>query len=800
MAIKTIPKISGPDFGGVIYGLNTDIGYSNSASKLTLSIVNANGNYILPTLNKPESVSFGNFSFNGVVWSYNLKESAGEKTLEVTLIDNSIILDRYYVLLWKRGFLGLGGTPQVKNKTFNFSDESILVPVKSNEGGGFGFTRFIERRLGSRTVSAESYSLGSSSVGNAIIVGREKFANSACDIPDTYYTFSDLNIPCNVSNKPSNNTWKATHEGTLRSVLSSWCSDLGFDYYWDFSSDTLVFYDVSRGISSIKNITASNIISKEYSSSMEGTFRHYGIAYTAMPKSPVKTISSTRNITLLYNISPYPVSYFINKIDTPQSITSGRERYGGKRNLQDFMHAAFLGFICRSLRDLFCFEKEHWEALGYTPNTGIVVNKKQIINALKKFGFQEMISDLESFDQKDLPNYDFSFISRDPAIADRWYEIEQELLQYEGRFYRSSDTSGSFFYCNSNMTIEVDITIDPESQLQEPNSEQFAGKRIIDRGGVMSHDPASAQEALGYEDLKADILKCAPIHIDLKESGILDAMITADLIPANQADTLTTLIIYPKSSTFVKGKIGFTSSLSRSQNNLERSITDIKNANNQNGRKNCTTFEDSLKKGSCQSAEEIARNEAIKAAGGDPNPNEDPDNYVSGLVGKTARSCQISLKQGSSVRIHARSDQQFQVVCRYKINANKIQRVGASQFIWSVGSPGGANDVAEIRISNENITDPDEDRFSSRRPGTLIRPANSASTAPQENIKYVFAGEPQDLILSPKNGLSSLDISLSDNGFETTVTFSNKPKKPGRANDVVRYVHSQFNRSSYNAS
>lgn len=801
MAISNVPTISGPNYGGVIYGLNTSIGYSAEPSKLTIDIVNENGIYSTPALNSQAQVRFGSFVFNGIVWSYNLKESAAEKTLQVTIVDNSIILDRYYVLLWKRGLLGINGTKESKTKTFDFRDESILVPKRNTTLSGFPYTEFVEVRLGNVSVPSNSYSLGSKKVGNVILVGHEKFANSVCDIPDTYYTFNDLKgqIPVNMSSAPSNNTWKATHEGTLREVLSSWCSDLGFDYYWDFSLNTLVFYDVSRGIANIPDITAPNIISKEKSASLAGTFRQYGIGYTAMPKSAVKTLTASKSRVVLYSLSPYPISYFINKIGTPQSINADKGRWGGRRSQNDFVHAAFLGFVCRSLRDLYCFQNEHWEALGYKVNSGITANKKQIINAMKKFGFQDMISDLEAFDAENLPNYDFNFISRDPTVADKWNEIEQKLLQYHGRFYRASDSSGSFFYCNANYTIEVDISVDPEGQTQEENSENFAGRKIIDRGGTMSHDETSAKEAIGYEDLTTEIQNCAPIHIDLKESGILDAFITAKLLTGEQAKNINTLVIFPNSERFVKNKLGFRSSISRGFNPLEQTYYDIKNANISSGKKNCTAYEQNLEKGSCKSAEETAREIAIKNAGGTSNTTDNPDDYISGLITKTARSCNLSLK-GGSVTIHAPSDGNLQVVCRYNITINKISTLGTEQFLWSEGSPGTANDVAEIRINNENVTDPNEDSYQSRRPGPLIKPADAVCSTSQREIKYTFAGEPSNIGLSPGNGLSNLDISLSSDGFTTTATFTTKPQKQSKANNTVRLVQSQLNRASYNAS
>jgi hypothetical protein len=799
MAIKNVPNINGPSFGGVIYGLNLNIGYSAEPSKLTIDIVNENGVYSTPSLNSNIFVSFGNFNFNGIVWSYNIKESANERVLQVTAIDNSVALDRYYVLLWKRGLLGQYGTKKVKKKTFNFADESILVPVKDTSSSGFPITKFQEKRLGSISVDSESYSLGGKRIGNVILLGHEKFANSVCDIPDTYYTFNDLKsfIPVNTSSVPSNSEWKATHEGTLREVLSSWCSDLGFDYYWDFSSNSLVFYDVSREIARVPDIQASNIISKEKSVSLEGTFKHYGIGYAAIPKSPVKTLSASRSIAITYSVNAYPISYFINKIGIPQSINDDSGKWGGRRSSDDFTHAGFLGYVCRSLRDLYCFQNEHWEALGYKVNSGLNVNKNQLINLLKnKLGY-ELISDLEAFDKEGLPNYDFNFISRDETLADAWHEKEQQLLQYHGKYYRTSDSSGSFFYCNSNFTAEIEISVDPEGQIMEDDNTDFAGRKVIDRGGSMSHDSTKIKEEIGYEDLITEIQNCSPIHIDLKESGILDTLIMAKILTKDSG--VNTLVIFPNSTKFVKTKLGFTSSLSRRNHPLEKTWVDIKNANIASNRKNCPQYEKNLEKGSCKSREETAREQAIKNAGGNQNNTSNEDDLVSGLITKTARSCSLSLK-GPTSTFCAPSDGPMQVICRYNININKISTTGTEEFLWSSGSPGTANNVAEIRISNENITDPDEDSYQSKRPGVLIRPADSSCERPQEQIKYTFVGEPQGLNLSPRNGLSNLDISLSSDGFTTTATFSTKPAKMSKANNAVRYVQSQFNRASYNAS
>jgi hypothetical protein len=804
MAITKVPTISGPSFGGVIYGLDVSQGFSNEPTKLTLNIVNKNGVYTTPTLNTQESVSFGNFSFQGKVWSYDFKESADEKILNVTLIDNSIILDQKYVLLWKRGFLGQNGTLQDITKTFDFSDESILVPSRDpGVGIGYGYTKFIEKRLGKQSIITKSRTLGSKNIGSLILVGKEKFADSECDIPDTYYTFNDLRGATDINgNWPSNNVWKATHEGTLREVLSSWCADLGYDFYWDFRNNRLQFYDVSQGITlSLPNSTASNIISKETSASMEGTFRQYGIGYTAKPKSAIKTLGASSVIVSSYSVAPIDISYFASKLGSKLSFLVTKDSWGG-RSKDEFTTAGMIGYISQSLRDLYSFQKEHWITLGYQNKTSIPVDKIKTMDFLRKNGYADVINNLEQFDDKDLPNYNFNFINRDEGQANKWKDIEQKMLGYHGRFYRIPDKPGSFFYCNSNYTMDISIEVDPAASLKEDNSEEFAGKLIYDRGGQMSHDSAALQDALKISELTQEIENCAPRHIELKESGLLEDMIKSELITAEKGKQVNTLVIFPNSDVFVRQKLGFREpNLSRGTNDIESTWIEERNANSNNGQKACFKYEENLKKGACLSAEEEARKSAIKAVGGLPEDEKpEPPDWVSGLNSKQATSCNISTTKGN-VKFFLPSDSSLRVITKFNLNINKISNLDTSEFFWTVGSPGNANDVAEVRIANENITDPNEDTYQKRRNSELISPANSFATTPSKTIKYTFAGDPPaGLTLSPTAGLTNLDITLSSDGFTTSASFSTRPPKPSKQNNVVRYTQSQLNRASFNAS
>jgi hypothetical protein len=241
MAIKTIPSISGPSFGGVIYGMTMSSTFSTSPSKLILNIVNETGTYSTPSLNSRQSVQFGGFNFNGIVWSYSFNNTSDERSLEVQLIDNSIQLDRKHVVLWKRGLLGKNGTSSNVSKEINLSDESTLVPMM--QGSPYPYLDFKEVQLGKASVSRTVYSQSPTWVGDTLLLGKEKWPDSKCDIPDTYYTFNDLKsaFPFAVRNAPSNSTLQATYEGSLREVISSWCADLGYDFFWDYSNDSTFF-------------------------------------------------------------------------------------------------------------------------------------------------------------------------------------------------------------------------------------------------------------------------------------------------------------------------------------------------------------------------------------------------------------------------------------------------------------------------------------------------------------------------------------------------------------------------------
>jgi len=808
MAISNIPVINGPSFGGVIYGLNLEVNYSSEPSKLTLDIISKDGNYTTPALNSSAQVSFGSFTFNGIIWGYSFKESSQEKTLQVEIIDNSIILDRYYVLLWKRGIFNNLGNRTILTKKIDLSDQTTLVPVKA----GFAEIKFEEKSLGFEFINRDTYTAFGKN-GNILYVGREKFSDSPCDIPDTNYLLSDL---ASVSPVPINFTapknYSATHEGTLREVLQTWSADCGFDFYWDFSANTIKYYQVDQGISTVPDITHSKIIEKSKSSSLEGTFSQYALAYTAYPKEAIKSLSQSAQIIFTTTLNSFPISYFLNKNNTLQSVyfptsdeASGDDPDASQKNLwggrtkDDFLSAAFLGYICEQLRDIYIFTMPSipWWVTGlqiYDPKSKATSttaltdqDKKDFIQALKDANCLEDLKDMESVDGVDLPNYNIYFCDKNDDINGKWKELEQEILRSYGSVYRLGPRSGSYFYCTSTTIIQVDISIDPDSSDIEPKTSIFKGKRVFKRGGSMSHDQNSAMVALGLdkEDFLSALKKVEPRLIDLVSSGIKSKKYT---------QTKATNVIFVPNITLYKKYIkSIDVNIAKGFNNLEATVFDVEQSETQ---KTCSPFDDNLKQNSCIGAKEEAEEKQMKKLSTVTSDDSSPS---SGLTNRYAQGASISIN-GKSLKIYAPSDSPYQSVCSYNYSTQKISTSQNDQKIFFNGNGGTANNVAKIDVLFDNVTDSLTDEFSKQRVGGIPTAKSISNTNPKVDITYVFAGEPVGLTLSPSKGLNKLDVSYSSDGFKTTVGFSTRPEQRTEVNTFLRKIQSQFNRVTFAAS
>ena len=819
MAISNVPVIDGPSYGGIIYGLSLQMGYSSEPSQLTLDIVSKNGTYSTPTLNSSARISFADFVFNGYVWSYEIKETAEEKVLQVVLIDESIILDRYSVVLWKRGLFNKKGEVFQQEKTFDFSNESTFVLIDKGS-----FIKLEKRTLGKETITRPRRYFNER-IGNIICVGTEKYPSSVCDIPDTDYSLDELKkviseiVPGVNFQTPKD--YRNTHEGTLREVLQNWAADAGVEFYWDFAQNKIMTYPSQNGISINTSFNSTNLIEKSTSSSLEGTWAQVAYAYTTKTRTPFDTGDASQSITYFKRIYALPISWYLRRNGTIQNIgivtdvdssddeSAAREKnlWGGR--LQDeFLIAAFLGYVSPTLRDIYVSlpptsggEPIPWWALGVTrtktskSSTSIYLTEeeKELVLTNLQLKAKDSYDELNKVDPG-LSNFNLFFGIQNDGINDKWKQTEQELLASYGANYRHNVLGGTYFYCESTFVIQSDITISPDSTIYEGDNGDFKGLRIMNRGGEFSHSQNQAQELLGLDqdEINEKIEKIKIRGFDLESSCL------KKLFPETQG---THLFITPTLK-LVKQYIGnFSVDISRGPNPAEATITKILASGTEDSSgtdANCDKFDNTVLASQCPDA----KTEAYEKATEKITPPQGNTGGVDGLVSAAAKKAEIKIGN-KSLNLHAPADGPYEVMITQNTSIKFIKDTDNFEKIFfnSDGDSSQANNAARLDVIKDNVTDPLEDDFGTKRKNPIVTAKAISNTSPSLRSRYVFAGQPAEgMSLKPSDGLTSIDISYSSDGFKTTVEFTSKPPKRITVDTFRRQVESQFNRSAFNST
>jgi hypothetical protein len=344
MRIIPVEQVQGEFYGGYAYRVSWSFNGESQPSTLTVDVVNEDGDYSTPSLSLAsiKTVSLGGFTFNGYLVGYSLNASAEQKTLTLEYVDQSIMLDRYWV-----------GLKDIHPETTNV----ILVgkqyhPCDVNMDSSIDYEEEESRLIDPCDPCPFSP------------VDKYK---EACDprIKDietleTYYTFSELisQVKSNVSNMTLNYDasnlymYKAQHVGNLRSVLSSWCSDLGLSFFWDPTADELIFNSRASfgenapvSYSDIKN--NPDAVEVNYRENILNTFSQGFIGRFERPGKFVKyqcrqdTWKMLRPITLddLFLPDPEPVSSKYSGQVSARSVAVALSYYSS--SLRD----AFLWFI-----------------------------------------------------------------------------------------------------------------------------------------------------------------------------------------------------------------------------------------------------------------------------------------------------------------------------------------------------------------------------------------------------------------------------------------------------------------------
>lgn len=809
MAIKSIPKInvggSERPYGGVVFGLNLKMGFANEPSKLMISIVNETGNYETPKLGDSIKVSFSNFTFFGSIYSYEIKETINEKTLEIEIIDNSLILDKYYVVLWKRGFFNDRGKKTTVKKKVEIND-SVLVPLLVNN-----FIEFELKQLGSQDVSRDIYSAGKIE-DNIIYLGTEKIPNTRCDIPDTEYSLEDLkrvigSLGLGSLTFSAPKDYRATHEGTLREVLQAWSQDCGVDFYWDYSSDQIKFFSINKGISlNIPSSLSKNpaLIEQSSSQSIEGTFLQQAFAYTAKPKESLDVKSFSYETQFSLNINAFPISWFLKNNGTLQSISppdaeegttddldaAERNLWGG-RTEEDFLQSAFLGYIDENLRDLLCFSKSHFYVCGVTkppgPQSGRISDADKIKIAenlrVKAKGDMEAIEKISP----NFKNHDLYDANINQDLNSKWKNIEQEILKSYGSVYRHTARGGSYFYCSPTMNTVIETNITPEPLESEPNNTEFKGLKIFKRGGTFSHDQNQAIELLGLQDeeLIEKLTKLTIYNYDIQSHNLKSVVPTL---------VGSTLLVVPKRS-LINGLLEeFEIDITTGSNEAELIAEDIQNGQSTSTAFNCTFFDENLEKSKCTTLLEEATELEYKRLNIPRTESTASAPLVEGLSARQAKVARIKLGN-KTLRLVAPSDSPYTVTGNTSINAQKVVNDEAGEKIFFVGETIKTSEkFSKIDVLIDNVTS-EEDGYMIKRSSDIPLAKSVEYTTPLKRSSFKFFGIP-NLDLNPNSGLSSLDISFSSEGLVTSLEYNNRPPTRTTVDRFLEKVESQINRSS----
>ena len=301
---KDFPNITIAGVNRKVFSIDLSGGGQEPFS-LKLNFISKEETYDLNTID-PIQVSIGSFfNFTGypVFFSKRKSVSSGE-TSELTLVDTSIILDKYWVGL--KGKYG-GGQPDLRKGT---GPERRLKP-----SANYNVLNSVDKTKSDPNLNDLIVYETKGDFSDLILVGSyidpckdlasdtmtdmcdpctaEQAANVDCaksrnfEILDVDYTFSELidaakskNIKF-YGNISAPTDYRAQYTGSLRSVLDSWCKDFGYSFYWENEGVNFINLKVGINISDIDLETSSNCTIEEYtiSESIQDTKKIVNIAY-----------------------------------------------------------------------------------------------------------------------------------------------------------------------------------------------------------------------------------------------------------------------------------------------------------------------------------------------------------------------------------------------------------------------------------------------------------------------------------------------------------------------------------------
>jgi hypothetical protein len=338
MAFKVIETIKvnnlvGRAFNGYIYACNVSIGFSESPTKVILNIVSENAfdDFSSDIYDFNLGLNLYKIEIGSLIFE-DLSLISAEETYEVgkhfatlTFLDKSYILDKIFV-----GLINRHGKEGIVDKEYEFKIKVMCEDCSALPNFN-GKVKEQDVTI-KRTLNVGKYA-NISQAGGYILLGEEEFVENKCDLPDINYNFTSLatilkeslgtvlTVDPSINNVDLNRDYRQAYIGTLREVLSNWCSDFGFTFYYDFRSKSIKFIDLRSPVNNIAAIkteilkyrntnasvaTDSSTQKIVYKKTIEDTYDQNHISYYVKASA---TKQATYNKYYTYKFSPLTLSH-----------------------------------------------------------------------------------------------------------------------------------------------------------------------------------------------------------------------------------------------------------------------------------------------------------------------------------------------------------------------------------------------------------------------------------------------------------------------------------------------------------
>jgi len=746
MPIKSIEKIKignypyGKFANGYIYSAQIDQGYSENANKLTIDIVYENNAVInLPQKNLTTSyrVEFGDIVFPQMYFIGHSKSvGVNEETITCTFVDGSILLDRYFVGLTNRHY-------KINEQSQNFNVGVFCANCDNTLGVTTGN---VTRNL------ANSPNIV---VNNLLVVGDEEFIDQACDIPDVKYNFTDLLITMGkIPNfifqnfKDINSSYKTSYTGTLREVLSNWCSDFGFSFYWDFITNSLICIDLRNPVdlTPVENLINENfnqnnvdanlpISSFSEDESLEGTYQQDNIDYVLKPSR-----QKEREIKDFF-----PIEYEAVPVSTSFPLEA--------LALAKYNSEAFT---------LYCLENNINSLIGFDP-IYVGINTYVLSTALQNIA--EYAADGRAIIKIGRYNRD-----KDESAANIASLAAEDIGRY---YYNLNYVLWKDLICTAYSKYNIDTSYEPQPIFGARPWAKYGGNFLLPIGNSWLIERSPAYQVINSQNFSIQGL--SPIYMDI-EGEVADQVRNA-LLQVNPNDTQAdryrglTLIAY-KPYLYVNTNFNYWNSSEENFTNAQYQTNELPE---------CQTV--------CEKdvSVEICRKECTTLVA--------PGN---GLISKLSRAFTFTNGlNGSQMTIVLPSQQRYLGYIKAEgsftytepgikqMQSNSNFSADPNVMSYSINLNDITTDEPSVGSINFNNIDQNSD-------GLDIKQKN-----PKKNIALKIIGMNYGLLnnyLNPESGLTSFNVYLNENGVFTDLNFENRPAKRPAAEAIMQKVGPQKTR------